>query len=191
MKQFCYRLLMTNLLGGSLMAIYLLINQRVGVGHMPVTMPDGVLFLPSMALPYLMMLVLPLFFLLLIQDQTRFHRSLLAIVIGFAVISFIWIFYPTEMLRPEIGNDSHAVIYQVMIGVDRPVNIFPCGHVLWPIVSIFFLGQERRSWLKFLRPLFLFGTITVVTTWQHRPVDILVGTAISLGAIWVATKVKW
>jgi membrane-associated phospholipid phosphatase len=77
-----------------------------------------------------------------------------------------------------------------MTGVDRPVNIFPCGHVLWPIATLYFLARESRKWLIPLLPLFLFGTITIVTTWQHRPVDVLVGIGLSLGAIWLATRIQ-
>lgn len=191
MKDFPCRFLFMSGIAVPLLGIYLLINHREGVEHSPVTMPDWIPFCPGMALPYLLMLILPLFLQMLIRDRTRFHQSLLAVVIGFVMISAIWIFYPTTMTRPELGKNSQAVVYQLMVGVDRPVNIFPCGHVLWPLVAGFFLGRERPAWLTFLIPLFLFGTVTITTSWQHRPVDILVGMVIALSAIWIATRMPY
>lgn len=190
MKNFLQRLLLVNLTGATLLSIYLLINHRAGADHAMVVMPESVPFWPAMALPYLMMLVLPVILQMLIQDQRYFLQSLLAVVIGFTAIATIWILHPTEMTRPSITGHPHTAIYELMTGVDRPVNIFPCGHVLWPIATLYFLARENRKWLIPLLPLFLFGTITIVTTWQHRPVDVLVGIGLSLGAIWLATRIQ-
>lgn len=191
MKDFIQRFLLVNFTGASLLLIYWLINHRTEANYTPIVMPGWIPFWPVMALPYLMMLLFPVSLHLLIQDQRRFFQALLSVVIGFIAIATIWTVFPTEMTRPSIENHSHTTIYQFLAGADQPVNIFPCGHVLWPIVVLFFLAQEHRNWLIILLPLFLFGTVTIVTTWQHRPVDVLTGIALSLGAIWLATRIRW
>ncbi|MDF1711513.1 MAG: hypothetical protein P1U90_04700 [Akkermansiaceae bacterium] len=191
MKEFIQRLLLVNITGASLLSIYLLINRLDERGHIELEMPAWVPFWPGMALPYLMMLILPVFLQMLIQDRRRFLQSLLSVIIAFTATAIIWILFPTEMIRPPLDAQSHISIYQFMIRVDRPVNIFPCGHVLWPISVLFFLTKEHRNWLRILLPLFLVGTVTIVTTWQHRPFDVLTGIGLSLGSIWLATRVRW
>lgn len=190
MKAFLQKFLVTLVTGTSLLTLYLLINHAPGNDHVPVTMPEWVPFWPGLALPYLLMLILPLFLQSLIQDKVRFRQALLSVIIGFTMIASIWMLFPTEMARPPVAHQTDGMVYRFLAGVDRPVNIFPCGHVLWPVVSIYFLGRERRRWLKFLIPLLLFGVVAIVTTWQHRPVDVLAGMILSAGAIFLATRTR-
>lgn len=175
------------------MALYLYINHRTGVEFAPVLMPEWAPFWPVLALPYLAMLLAPFPLILALQDQGRFYRSLVAVTAGFAIIAAIWVLFPTVMHRPEFELGWRTQAYGFLVGQDEPVNILPCGHVLWPTVAVYFLGQERRAWLWWLVPLLLGGMVTVVATWQHRPIDVVLGTEISLGAIWLSERVgrKW
>jgi len=170
------------------MGIYLFINKRTGVNHIQVDMPEWVPFWPVMALPYLAMLLVPVPMQLAIRDQKRFHDSLLAVLLGFIMIASVWIFFPTELVRPAFERGWDTEIYRWMVGADKPVNILPAGHALWPVIGVYFLAQERRSWLWWMLPLLLFGMMTIATTWQHRPVDIVIGTGIPLGAAWFSER---
>ncbi len=171
------------------MSFYLYLNQRTGVEFTPVLMPEWAPFWPLLALPYLAMLIAPFPLILALKDQDRFYRSLGAVMIGFAMIAAIWILFPTVMHRPEFELGWQTQVYGFLVEQDNPVNIFPCGHVLWPTVAVYFFAQERSAWLWWLVPFLLFGMVTIVATWQHRPVDVAIGTGIALGAIWLSERV--
>jgi hypothetical protein len=188
MKKIIRKLLILNSIGIPLMLIYLGINYREDVSHFRVLMPEWVPFFPEMALVYLAMLVVPMGGQLLLRDQVRFYRSLGAFVVGFFIIAIIWVVYPTVMMRPDSSATEFVAIYNWMISVDRPVNILPCGHILWPVIIVYFLWQERPEWFWALISLLVIGGLSIVTTWQHRPVDVFIGGLIAWLAIRVSEK---
>jgi hypothetical protein len=190
MKHTLLRTALLLLLGVALMAIYFWINQNAFTPHKQVTMPEWVPFWPVLAMPYLGMLVIPWFMALGIQDRVRFRQCLCAIVLAYSVIAAIWILFPTKMHRPTVPDGWQYDLYRQMISADKPVNIFPCGHIMSPLVVTFFLAEERKSWLLWLLVLPALGSVTIMTTWQHRPIDIVTGAAISLLAIWICRKVR-
>lgn len=51
-----------------------------------------------------------------------------------------------------------------------------------PVLIIWAFAYERRRWLWWLIQAELLGTAGIVTTWQHRPIDVLSGTALAIGA---------
>jgi hypothetical protein len=189
MKRLLFRFTLISLLGVGLMTLYLALNHRSALEFTSVLMPEWAPFWPLLALPYLAMLIAPFPLILALQDQERFYRSLGAVTVGFAMIAAIWIFFPTVMHRPEFELGWQNQVYGFLVQQDNPVNILPCGHVLWPTIAVYFLGQERSTWLWWLVPFLLFGMVTVVATWQHRPVDVAIGTGISFGAIWLSEQV--
>lgn len=170
--------------GPLLLGFYLFINRRAE-GHVAVTMPDGVPFVPAFAFVYLAMLPIPWFLTLFIVDAGRFRRCIAALLLGFVAVCALWIGFPTRMDRPPVPDGWWNELYRRLIAIDRPVNILPCGHILPPVIVMWFLAEENRRWLRLLVPLLVIGAISIVVTWQHRPVDILAGAAIAIGAILV------
>jgi len=185
------RLLVLGLSGLPMGAVYLAINQREGVDHRVVEMPEWVSFSPILALPYFLMLGVSTPLQLLMREDRRFYRAIVAVFFAFAVTCLLWIFYPTKMLRPDFEPSAVQWFYSQLVIIDRPVNILPCGHVLWPVIGIYFLGQEKPKWLWWMILLHLFGMWSVWATWQHRPIDVLIGTVIALTAARVADGRAW
>ena len=92
------------------------------------------------------------------------------------------------MTRPVTPGGAISQIHQILIAHDNPVCIVPCGHVMGPIAITCLLGLERPRWLLWMLPLLGIGTISIATTWQHRPFDIVAGAIISLTAVLLTRK---
>ena len=180
MIQIIYRTVLLTAVGGALMAVYLMINHRENLVHDPVTMPEWIPFWPLLAIPYLGMLVVPGCLSLFIREQRDFYQYLVSITIAFLVVGGIWYFYPTEMIRPPIPGNWQSHVYREMVSVDNPVCIVPCGHVITPIAVFCILLRQNSRWFFWLLPLLSLGIISIVVTWQHRPIDVIYGTLISL-----------
>jgi hypothetical protein len=188
MKQFWVRSILLFALGAPLMAIYLTINHRTGVKHVAVEMPDWVPFWPIMAIPYLLMLILPWLGAYALREQRNFYQYLISVLLAFVVIGSIWYFLPTEMCRPRTPEGALNQVHRHLISVDKPVCIAPCGHVMGPIVIIYLLACEKRTRLSWMLPLLGLGILSVATTWQHRPFDILIGSIITLVSVMVTRE---
>lgn len=188
MKQLLVRSLLLFALGAPLMAIYLTINHREGVEHGAVGMPDWVPFWPIMAIPYLLMLILPWLGACALREQRNFYQYLVSVLLAFVVIGSIWYFCPTEMGRPRTPEGALSLVHRHLVAVDNPVCIAPCGHVMGPIVIIYLLACEKRSRLSWMLPLLGLGILSIATTWQHRPLDILIGSIITLVSVKVTRE---
>ena len=67
--QLLFRIILLWVVGGPLLAVYLMINHRENLVHDPVAMPEWVPFWPLLAIPYLGMLVLPACLSLFIKER--------------------------------------------------------------------------------------------------------------------------
>jgi hypothetical protein len=186
-KQFIIRSLLLNALGTPLFLIYLRINQRTGIEHHIVEMPEWVPFWPLMTIPYLLMLIVPWLGALTLTENRNFYQYLISASLSFLIIGSIWHFHPTEMARPATPDGALYQIHRILIANDHPVCIVPCGHVIGPIAITCLLGLERPRWLYWMLPLLGFGIISIATTWQHRPLDIVTGSILCLSSV-LATR---
>lgn len=164
---------------------YFTISQVV-VRPVEVMMPAWVPFLPVLAIPYLLQVVGSYVLALAVRDEARRRACFYAYFLAYGVTCLIWYFYPTVMHRPHVPPGWWNWPYSVMAGLDMPVNVVPAGHILMPVIIIWAFSHDRPEWLWWLVPAEALGMIGIVTTWQHRPVDVLVGILLALGAGWVA-----
>jgi len=170
------------------MAVYLMINRRENLVYESVTMPEWVPFWPLLATPYLGMLIVPGCLALLIKEQRDFYQYLVSITIAFLVVASIWYLYPTEMIRPTIPGGWQSEVYRKLVAVDNPACIVPCGHLITPIAVFCILARQNFKWLLWLLPLLILGIISIVTTWQHRPIDVIYGIIIPLAVVALTKK---
>ena len=163
---------------------YFTISQVVQTPR-EVVMPSWVPFLPILAIPYLLQVVGSYVLALAIRDDARRRAAFYAYFASFAVTCLVWYFYPTVMHRPPAPDGWWNLPFAIMAGMDAPVNVVPAGHILMPVIIIWAFAYDHPKWLWWLVPAELLGAIAIVTTWQHRPVDVLIGIALAVGFGWV------
>ena len=160
-------------------AAYMMIGRMVSA-PVVVLMPHWVPFLPWLAVPYLLQVVVSYFLVLAVRDRALRRASVKAYFAAFAVTSLVWLLYPTMMLRPSAPDAWWNWPFQVMAGLDLPLNILPAGHILMPVILCWAFALDRPRWLWWLVPCELVGTVAIVTTWQHRPIDVFYGVALAV-----------
>ncbi|MBW7934356.1 MAG: hypothetical protein H3C62_12290 [Gemmatimonadaceae bacterium] len=142
-------------------------------------MPGWVPFLPVLTVPYLLQVVVSYVLAMYIADRARRHALFKAYFLSLAIVFAMWTVHPTEMLRPDAPPGWWNWPYAVMARTDLPLHIWPAGHILMPVLLIWACWYERRDWLWWLVPAQIVGAVGIATTWQHRPVDILLGACIA------------
>lgn len=158
---------------------YFTISQVV-TNPTEVFMPNWVPFVPALALPYLLQVVVSYVLALAIEDAPRRRAVFYAYFAAFGVTCLVWYLHPTIMHRPEAVPTWYNWLYVRMVGMDAPVNVVPAGHILMPVLIIWAFWHDRPSWLWWLVPAEAVGMVGIVTTWQHRPLDVLMGILMSL-----------
>ncbi len=154
--------------------------SRLSMAATAVVMPAWVPFLPALAIPYLLQVVGSYALVLAVRDRERRHASVKAYFTAFAVTCLIWWLYPTAMHRPPAPDGWWNWPFRVMASLDLPNNILPAGHILMPVIICWAFARDRPRWLWWLVPAELLGAVAIVTTWQHRPVDVVIGGAIAV-----------
>jgi len=177
-------------LGAAFAACYALISHAPLRPPTEVAMPEGVSFIPEAAPLYLVMLPAGWFLPLLIRDEARYRACIRATVLAFALTTSLWLLIPTVLLRPPAPDGWLTAPWRLIACYDQPTNVFPCGHILAPTISAWFVGTERTSWRPWLALAWLAGAASIAMTWQHRPIDILAGTLIAGLAIAVCRRMQ-
>ncbi|MDP1890489.1 MAG: hypothetical protein Q8K55_06305 [Gemmatimonadaceae bacterium] len=147
-----------------------------------VVMPAWVPFLPVLALPYLLQVVVSYVLAMFIRAAALRHAVFKAYFAAMAVTLAAWVTFPTTMLRPPAPAGWWNWPFAVMASADLPVHIVPAGHILMPVLICWAFAYERPRWLWWLIPAELVGAVGIVTTWQHRPMDVLYGVALAITA---------
>ncbi|MDB6028904.1 MAG: superfamily protein [Verrucomicrobiales bacterium] len=170
------RFLVNTALVWPMLGLYLLINHHQPAPTIVVLMPTWVPFAPSFMPVYLGLMLITWLLPVMIFDRTRFRASLRANLCAWLLVMPWWILTPTVMSRPPIPEGSWGETYQWLWAMDHPYNVMPCAHGVGPVVAAWFVGRERPSWRWPLAALLLATLPSISLVWQHRPVDILLGT---------------
>lgn len=163
------------------MVIYFVI-ARVVSAPVELFMPAWVSFVPALTLPYLLQVVVSYFLVFAVRDRTLRHTCMKAYFASYAVTCALWFLYPTVMYRPAMPAGWWNWPFRMMANLDLPANILPAGHILMPVLICWAFAHDRPRWLLWLVPCQLLGAVAIVTTWQHRPVDVLIGVAFAVVA---------
>lgn len=180
-----HRSIILTVLGSGFLAIYVVISRHPLGDPELVTMPGWVPFIPALAPLYLAMLPASWALPLLIHSQQRFRACVRALTWAFAITVALWLGMPTTITRPDTSPVWWHAPYQVLAMLDRPTNIFPCGHILAPVIGAWFLSEEYPRWGLALVLTALAGAVVIAVSWQHRPQDIFLGAVIAIGAVLV------
>lgn len=168
-------------LGLGIFAAYF-VTCRLVPSPTAVEMPGWVPFLPILTLPYLLQVVVSYVLAMCIRAPALRHAVFNAYFVAIVVTFAVWLAFPTTMLRPPAPAGWWNWPFVVMARADLPVHIAPAGHILMPVLIIWAFAYERPRWLWWLIPAELVGAAGIVTTWQHRPIDVLYGVALAVTA---------
>jgi hypothetical protein len=154
----------------------------VAIAPAQVLMPAWVPFLPWLAVPYLLQVVVSYLLVLAVSERALRRACVSAYFASYAVTCGVWLLRPTVMHRPAAPGGWWNWPYHVMAGLDLPVNVLPAGHILMPVLICWAFALDRPRWLWWLVPCEIVGTLGIVGTWQHRPVDVAYGVVLAIGA---------
>ena len=156
--------------------LYMFINHHQAPPSNTVLMPSWVPFWPGFFPVYFAMLLVTWFLPAAIRDAGRFRACLRANVCAWLLVMPWWILSPTMMPRPALPEGVWAYVFDCVWTVDLPYNVRPCAHGIGPVVAAWFVVQERPGWRWLLAGMLGFGLSSIALVWQHRPIDILLGT---------------
>ena len=110
---------------------------------------------------------------ILSKDRKRYLRSLMVIYISMCICYLFYYFYPVEISRPMISNNTLAnKIVNIIYEVDRPFNCFPSIHVLNTYIIMRFTRiKDNKSWFIYTG---LTGILIILSTLfikQHYVLD--------------------
>jgi hypothetical protein len=159
-----------------ILGLYMVIDHHQTAPPTPVAMPRWVPFWPAFALPYVGMLLVTWLLPVAIRDARRFRACLLAVNCAFLLVIPWWILTPTTLPRPPLPENGWADFYRMLAAIDPPNNVMPCAHGIGPVVGAWFAGRDRPRWRWPLAGMLVLGLPSIALVWQHRPIDIMLGT---------------
>jgi hypothetical protein len=158
-----------------LLGIYMVINHWQTAFPKVLTMPSWMPFRPEFTPVYLGLLLAVWLLPVAIRDGARFRACLWGMILGHVLVMPWWLLMPTTLPRPPVPLDWWAEPYRWLVTADPPNNVTPCAHGIGPMVAVWFVGGERRTWRWPLVAMLAVGLASIALIWQHRPVDILLG----------------
>jgi hypothetical protein len=180
------RIVVNGIVVFSVMLVYEPTNHHPLGPPITVSTPSWVPFWPVFLIPYLGMSLLTCILPLAIRDGRRFRSCMIAVIVGWMLIVPWWILTPTMLPRPTLSDGPWAGVFQLVWICDAPYNVTPCAHGVGPVVAGWFVCQERPAWRGPMIVIVLVGLASIALVWQHRPVDILLGTVAAVIGIAVA-----
>ncbi len=159
-----------------MLGLYMLINHHQPATQTTVVMPSWVPFCPAFFNPYCALIFVTWLLPVAIRDAGLFRACLWANICAWLLVMPWWILTPTMLARPPLPQGAWADTYQWLWTVDQPYNVMPCAHGIGPVVAAWFAGRDRPTWRWPLAMILVLGLPSIALTWQHRPIDILLGT---------------
>lgn len=128
---------------------------------------------------------------LLQRDGKNYYRMVLSMFTGVLACSIIFVAYPTYVPRPElVGTDFLTGMIRRIYTIDPPYNCFPSMHVLYAVISCWYLAIFKRIgwWFDVLNAAScIIICLSTVYTKQHYTPDILGGIVVGAAACSIFT----
>ncbi len=170
------RFVVNTLVTWPMLGLYLLINHHQPPPTTIVPMPSWVPFYPAFFPVYFGLMLVTWLLPVVIAEPARFRACLRANICAWLLVAPWWILTPTMMPRPPLVEGPWVETFHWLWAVDHPYNVMPCAHGMGPVVVAWFVGRERRRWRWPLAVMLVTTLPSIAFVWQHRPVDILLGT---------------
>jgi hypothetical protein len=162
------------------LGLYMVINRWPISPPAVVVMPSWVPFWPAFAFPYLGLLCVTWLLPVAIRDAALFRACLRAMICAYLLVIPWWILAPTTLPRPPLPDGPFFWLYRWLAAIDLPNNVMPCAHGIGPVVAAWFAGRDRPAWRWPLVAMLFLSLPSIALIWQHRPVDIMLGTVAAI-----------
>lgn len=172
------------------MSIYLYICHNHPGPHTPVPMPTWVPFIPAFIIPYQAMLLMTWLLPLALDDDAQFRACIRALICGYLLVMPWWIFTPTLLPRPDLPGAPWTKAFLTLWSLDRPHNIMPCAHGIGPLITAWFTWRTHPRSLWPLVLVLAIGLPSIALVWQHRPIDIFLGTLAAIIGIMLGEALR-
>lgn len=143
---------------------------------------NNIPFLPIFVIPYfLFAVVLFLPFVLAIKDRKKFWSLSITFFVTATVCNLIYILFQTTAIRPEIlASSIFDKLILCIYNIDRPVNLFPSGHVTFSVLSnLCLIKINRKAALVFI-PITMLIILSTLFIKQHYTPDVIAGIILAL-----------
>jgi hypothetical protein len=180
------RFALSSFAGWGMMGVYLRTVHHPKGTPLQVTMPGWMPFSPAWVVPYLGLLGLTWFLPTVLSSGKRFLDYLLACVIGWGLIIPFWIFVPTYLPHPAVPEGIWFEAFNWLWTMDAPYNVMPCAHGVGPLVLVWYLWGDYPRWRWAWASILVFGLPSISLVWQHRPVDVVLGSVAALVGIFLS-----
>lgn len=146
-------------------------------------MPGWVPFWPQATALYVALLLVTWLLPVAICNTRNFLRCQLANVLAYLLVMPWWVLLPTRIARPPLHEKTWMGLYEMLIAVDPPTNIRPCAHGIGPLIAVWFFTKEHPEWRWPLMATACVSLGSIAVTYQHRPLDIGLGTVAAVAAV--------
>jgi hypothetical protein len=177
------RFLVNTPIVGTMLGVYMLIDHHQSASPTTVPMPSWVPFCPAFFIPYFGLMLVTWLLPVAIRDAGLFRACVWANICAWLLVMPWWILTPTIMPRPPLPDSEWAYAFYWLWASDLPYNVTPCAHGIGPIVVAWFAGRDHPTWRWPLTGMWVLGIPSIALVWQHRPVDILLGTVAAVVGI--------
>jgi len=189
MLSFLWRFIVNSVLVWSMLGLYLAINYHQPGPPTVLAMPSWVPFWPAFTIPYLAMLWVTWLLPVAIRNVGRFFACWFAMLFAYALVVTLWVSFPTTLPRPPVPDGWCAGLYRGLARIDPPNNVMPCAHGIGPMVAAWFTVRDRPTWRWPLVGMLVLGLPSIAFVWQHRPIDIALGSVAAV--IGIALAEAW
>lgn len=157
---------------------------------------DWLPLIPSMAIPYIgwyPYIIIGILY-LCYKDRSAYYRTIIVMNIGLIVCYFIYFYYQTTVIRPEVIPDTwdKKLLLDYVYGVDNPYNCFPSIHALHSYV-IMRGALAARTIRKSVKAAFVAGAVLIIISTllvkQHVIYDALGSVVLGEIVFMIITKV--
>jgi len=180
-----WRFVVNSLIVWSMLGVYMFIDHHQPASPSLVQMPAWVPFYPAFFIPYVGLLLITWFLPSVIRSTGLFRACLRANVCAWLLVMPWWWLTPTMMARPSLPDEPWTQSFGLLWFCDQPYNVFPCAHGIGPVVAAWFAGRDHPTWRWPLAVIVTLGLPSIALVWQHRPIDILLGTVAAFIGIFV------
>lgn len=162
--------------------------SRLPAVDLTTTFDERIPYLPGWIWVYVFTYVAPLLALLLVRDDKRVYRALLAVGIASVSAYVVFVMYPVRIPRPILGDSVSDHMVALSQALDHPANQLPSLHVAnaW-ILYATVAGERSERWFRAVAAMMALAiTMSTLFVKAHVVLDVATGAIWGPVAYWVA-----